>query len=392
MKRITIYGLLVLAVVAGSTLMFQNCSGGIPPATQSATLPSSDGTTRPPTSSDPANWATGDAFGYNNLPVAMQTQMVQVQITSLGYFSTNQPKAIAISADGLGFVRIGVGMTQEQTNQIAKDGCYVISGAKPCSLIAVGDRWNVSRNDLNNSFTYSMTTLSGVPFVPPSAVASIAAAYNSAPLPKALAISLDGAYFFISNTSAEPVGNTADAVRIVMERCEMGAGFVPCMLFAQDNSLVFNPATINRAPVIDYARTTVSTNLPGIRQAQYTSAIQNDYLTRTFGNNLSGAIYITADGAAGYSYDPSAINADTNARTKCNNNAIPAFPCFKYATNKNVVQPFVNNLTALRVFGYGLHCQVMPRASCSAHKAMGCPAGGRYYTQQGLGIAVETCN
>jgi hypothetical protein len=322
--------------------------------------------------------------------------MVQVQLSSLGYAAFTGLKAVAITADGLGFVRRGHGtMTQDDVNKNALEGCYAISGGKACSLIATGDTWNVSGADLATSFLYTLPAptainAASIPFIAPSEATAAASAYNAAAMPKAMALSLDGAYFWVTNTAGAPVANAAEAQRLALERCELNAAAIPCTIFAQDNTVVFNPVAINRAPVIDYARTTLMTNIPGMRQSDFTSVIQNDYLTK--GGATSGAVYITADGHGGYAYGQGSATAnDTTAKANCDARTTTAYPCFKYAVN-TTLQPLTPNLVSVKTYGLDIHCKVVPRATCAAHKAVGCPAGGQYYTIQAGLVALETCN
>jgi hypothetical protein len=393
MKRYTV--LVAVGISITVALFFQNC-GSPAGSPMSYGSQSSNGGGNPPPSADPNNWNKGDAFDYSRLPANMQSQMVQTQFTYLNYPTSTFAKAIAISSDGLGFVKIGTtGVNQDQVNQIAKDGCYSITGGKPCSLIAVGNAWNIAKAALAGSFSYVLPaptalTATSIPFLNPADASNAAINYSGAGMPKALAISLDGAYFSIASTAAEPVADINEATRLVLERCEMGAGYVPCFVFAQNNTIVFTPAALNRTPAIDYARTTVATNIPGIRQALYTSLFQNSYIPNVNGTTVFGAIYITADGVGGYDFEGVAATADTKAKANCTGVAVPAYPCFKYAVNKTI-QPLAANLSAVKNLGTNLHCKAIPRVNCAAHKAMGCPAGGSYYTQQASGIALETC-
>ncbi|NJL24880.1 MAG: hypothetical protein HC902_06710 [Calothrix sp. SM1_5_4] len=405
MKRSTTL-VAIITLVASVLVFFQNCGEGFRSQgayfedSSSGGGSGSNGSGGGGSNGDPntgPQWAKGDNFNYSSLPANYQSQMVQVQITETAYMTNTGPKAIAISADGLGFVRHG-GMsnqTQAQINQAAQQACYAISGGKPCALLAVGNVFNVSRNDLNNSFTYSLplstTVNSNIPFVNANQASAIASSYNAAPSPKAMALSLDGSYFWIAHSTAEPLSSLDEAKRIVLERCELAAATIPCVIYAENASVTFNPLAINRTPVIDYARTEVATNIPGMRQTVFNTVIQNDYLRQVNGTSVFGSIYISADGRGSMSYNSSATTADNDAKSRCTQGASAEFPCFKYATNKTIAS-LTQSLVSVKTYGMNLHCKVVPRASCAAHLALGCPAGGSYYVAQAGSIALQTCN
>jgi hypothetical protein len=285
---------------------------------------SSTGITPDPVVPTGPAWAKGSPFNYDDLPSTMKSQMVRVQLNALGYAGFTGLKAVAITADGLGLVRRGHGtMTQDDVNKNALEGCYAISGGKACSLIAAGDTWNVSGADLATSFLYTLPVptainAASIPFIAPSEATALASAYNAAAMPKAIALSLDGSYFWVADTTDKPLANVDEAKRLALERCELGAAAIPCTLFAQDNAVVFNPVAINRALIIDYARTTLMTNIPGMRQSDFTSVMQNDYLKNV---GKGGAVYITADGHGGYVFGLAggAAAIDSTAKANCNN-------------------------------------------------------------------------
>lgn len=395
--------ILIAAIAAATSLAFQNCAEPLPDTAfhdesssgsgGGSPLPTLPG---PGTSSTPlpssTNWAAGETFNYNDLPAAMKSQMVQVQIEESGYYSFNGPKAVAITSSGLGYVRRMLApATQAQAERAALQACNAISGNQPCGLIAKGNQWAVSRANLNNVFTTTLTVPSSVttsiPFLADSDASQAATSYNTSASPKAMAISLDGMYVYIAQSSTDPIANLDEAKRLAMERCEMVAGSTPCTLYAQDGAVVFSPGALNRATSIDYGRTTIQTNMPGVKQIHYTTYISGNYLKN--GGVENGAIWINALGSAGIRYGT--LTNDTLARDTCASFATASAPCFRYAVN-NVIQPLAPNLASFKYYGQNAHCKVMPRATCAMHKALGCPAGGQYYVLQAGAVTLMTCN
>jgi len=395
-KRLTFFFIFFGALA--TVFIFQNCGKSKSNSPAAPNTSTGGGTGGGGTGTGGTNFAKGELFSYSSLPDELRTQMFQVQLTELNYMSSSTVKAIAVAANGQGFVRRAgyTGMTQEEMNKAVLEACFVISGGKPCSLLVVGNYFNVSRNDLNNSYTFTMTkptTISGttIPFVRTSLATTIATNYLAAASPKALVVGLDGSWFIAANTVQAPVSNLQDATRVAMQRCELSTSVVPCTLFATDNTIIFDPLVINRLPVIDYSVTTLTEVIPGIKLGTFTNAIKNDYLSKVNGTSTYGAVYITPDGAASYSYASSASKANADALAGCKQNEQPAFPCFKYATN-TAVEPLTPNLTAIKYYSLSLHCNTVPRETCAAHLAVGCPAGGSYYTINAGLIALETCN
>lgn len=393
------YVIVAASCITACLLAFQNCGKGMQSASwtgdnngaSSTPLPVliPPGTTTPTTPANPT-FNKGDAFNYASLP--NPTPMLQTQIEKLGYGSYTGSKAIAINVQGLGFVARKGTATQADTNKMALEGCFALGGGLPCALIATGDKFELSSSALSSAYTFTMTAPTAInaatiPFVMPNIRASIGELYSQAASPKALVFSVDGAYIWVTGSDSTPVTSVAEARRVALERCELTAAITPCTVFAENSSVVFNPSSINRTPVIDYSRTALMTNVPGMKDAHFSSIVQ-PYIDAVDGVNVRGSIYIAGDGAGGMAYNTSAATAETNAKNLCEMNVSAGFTCFRYALDENV-QNVALNLFALKNFPE-LHCQTVPRANCAAHKAMGCN-GGNYYVMDGATPKLQTC-
>lgn len=386
----------IAAVLLFSSLVFfQNCgarSNKAAEATGQSAEPLPDPSVPGPAGS--SDFKKGQLFNYDYIPA--KTQMVQNMIDSLGYYAHSGAKAVALAPNGLGFVTRRAAGLQDDASRSALEGCFAISGGKPCSLVAVGYNFAVDLAEIGTSFDFTMATpapgLSGekVPFLLTATRNQLIQEYKMAASPKALAIALDGTYSYVAHTAQFPILSPNEARRLALERCELSAAFSPCTVFAQDDQIVFNPLQLNRTPVIDYTRTQLATNIPGMRDQVFTNNMTNDYLPKVTTQGLSGAIYITADGRGGYSTNASAATVDGDAKATCDANKV-IYPCFRYAINQGI-QNFAGNLVAISQYSINTHCKSMPRQSCANHRQMGCPPGS-YYTMSGSGglPALENC-
>lgn len=386
---------LAAVLLFSSLVFFQNCgprSNKAAEATgQSAEPPPDPSIPGPP---GPPDFKTGQLFNYDYIPA--KTQMVQTMIDSLGYYAHQGAKAVAVAPNGLGFVTRRPAGLQEDASRAALEGCFAISGGKPCSLVAVGHNFAVDLAEIGTSFDFTMSTPTPgltpekLPFLLSATRTQVINDYKVAGTPKALAIALDGTYAFVAHTTQFPILSVNEARRLALERCELSAAFSPCTLYALDDQIVFNPLQLNRTPVIDYARTQLATNIPGMREQVFTNNMTNDYLPKVTTQGLSGAIYITADGRGGYATNANAATVDGDARATCDANKI-VYPCFRYAINQGI-QNFAASLVAISQYSLNTHCKAMPRQTCAHHRAMGCPPGS-YYTMSGGGglPAIENC-
>jgi hypothetical protein len=325
-------------------------------------------------------FSAGDPFNFNLLP--NQEQMLSAQLSYLNYQSYENAKAIAINRQGLGFVSLKASGDIEEATQTALETCAVIGGGLPCGIVAVGNEFVVGSAELDSIFNFQLipeTELnSNIPFL---TLASRQQAYDNYQRrggPKAMAISLDGGYFSAWTTSDSPISSVDDAARVVLERCELNAVISPCILYARNNNVVFDPSTVNRRPQIDYGRTTLRESIPGMRATAFTSLIEGIYIPQVRSGS-SGVIYITTRGVGGYGYGS---GADATARAYCEERA-NGHPCIRYAQNLNIID-IRAHLRGLQE-AETVHCLAVPRASCQDHIAMGC-SGESVYVINGDGL------
>jgi hypothetical protein len=325
----------------------------------------------------------GDAFDY--ALVTPSSQMVSAMLDVLAYPASAGPKAVAVNAQGLGFVRTQ-GDSQATVSQAALEACFVIGGGSPCTLLATGNTFAVDASALSSSssFTFSLaapTDVSKVPFVQPSVVTATTSGYGAVSGAKAIAISLDGVIVAVPGSATDIVSSAAEAQRLALERCELTAGLAPCTLFAVGANVVFGPTKPNGAPQIDYARTTLQTNLPGVSDAAFTANVV-PYM-QGIASGSTGAIFLDDFGDFGTGWSMVAGQGATTAQTGCNQ-AAGAGTCFAYATNDTITFT-PSDLSAIKIYSLETHCKAMPRTDCAAHQAIS------YYTTRTGSVALETC-
>ena len=368
-------------------LGFQNC-GGFKAANSLAQSSASSSSTPVPA----AVFAMGDPFDYSKVPY--QSQMMQALLASFTYPPANVAGststyygAIAIAQSGLGWVSTQQATTQAGENQTALAGCAIMSGM-PCALLASGNTFALNSTDLDQSFTNTLSpatslTTNSNPFGPIDATAL--QNYNALTVSKAIAVSVDG-WYEISGVGSN-AASSAEAARVVMEHCELQAIITPCFLFASGDTIVFNPAQLNRSPTIDYTRTTVQTNIPMMSDAQFASTEQN-YLSLIPAQQVS--IYLNYLGGGGVGNSPSAATAQANALASCQADPTPGQTCFPYSLNLNILFSAAD-ITA-KIQWPEVHCNAVPRTSCADHTAMGCTATGQYYVMSGGVPTLANCN
>jgi hypothetical protein len=338
-----------------------------------------------PVDAPPDRFKVGDPFDYGL--VSPQSQMIATMLKSWSYTASTAPKAIAINKLGLGFVSIKPNSGEGDPVRTALEGCFVIGGGLPCTILADGNVFSVSDHALARADSYnfqlaSPATLADLPFVTTKVRTTDVAAYAAASGFKAIAVSVDGT---TSITQGQVVGSQGEVNRIMLERCEMQAALTPCLLFATGNTPVLDVSHPTFVPQIDFARTTVQTNLPGTTNQNFNQFIPS-YLNDV-NSGLAGAIFLAPRGQ-GAAFTGN--NASANAKATCTAHLVPGDPpCFPYATGRTITFK-ATDLAAYKTSA-DVHCLAMPRANCAAHMAIGCSAGMLYTTHTGS-VALEACN
>jgi hypothetical protein len=338
----------------------------------------------------PGEFQAGDPFDYSL--VLQQSQMVATMVSALHYATSTAPRAIAINANGLGYVTVQPGSTATDVERTALQACYVIGGRKPCTLLALDGEFALDGSALAGSFTATLakpTTLTAIPFVPDRVRTGALVGYTTHAGPKAVAVGLDGTAAFVPKDTTDVIGSQAEADRLALERCEMSSINAPCTLFARGNTVVLDPLAMQWTPAIDYTRTTVQPNIPGMTVANY-NAHMVPYLAG-LAQGFQGVTYIAENGQGGNAWRTTQAQANSEALAFCNQYVGTTGKCFRYATNRSVVMT-PNNLDAIRNHSLALHCSAMPRLDCATHERMGCHTSGTLYTTHAGGVALETCS
>jgi len=331
------------------------------------------------------------------------SQMITALVASQKYGSVSTPKAIAVNQDGLGMVTVHAqDSTQGDADRSALQACFVIGGGKPCALLASGGTFSVDKAALGNGGTYQFSlstprTIAEAPFVAPKELTKYSGPYTAFGGPKALAISLDGTVISVLDRG---LGNQVEADRLALERCEMAAKMIPCMLMASGARISFNPTAGGWKLRGSYRAVDLTTRgivVPGLSAEaiddladgirSYTDRVEDDG---------TGIVYFTPKtGRYGWATPENNLIAGkdykASAKDHCEafdgaGTCIVLVEGLQLALTPQKLGPFVS--------GFELaHCKAMPRENCEAHKTAGCSGGGNYYIISADGkVSSQACN
>ncbi len=362
-----------------------------------ATIPSSPGSTPPPASDPPApvpppaqppSFQKGDVFNPKTYKVS---QMVSALIEGNKYLETKATKAIAVNEKGLGMaVVLSTQASLADAKRAALEGCYVIGGFQPCTVLVADDKYEKDSASLSKPETYTDTlatpkVLTEVPFKDPSQGDLMITQYQKFLGFKAIAISLDGTKVAVIEDDLESID---EAKRLALERCELKAKLIPCFLFAINDDITFAPKGKPWNLSIKFDALDIETKgvqVPGISVSQLDNLVDGiltytDRVEREATGN--GMVYLsTVSGNVGWSTPSHNLitgkDYKASAKERCEAFDGPE-------TCSPVIDKLKVSLTAAQLPSstngyYVAHCKAMPRVSCDAHKAAGCKESGNYY-------------
>lgn len=374
------FGLLVL-------FAFQNCSKNLKdaedPNNQSQVDPNLDPAFASLPTPAPYNFRSGERFSAAALGGALSTPLHSL-LSSSNYLSSSSMKAIAVSNNGLGAVRVLNGGTQADADRMAVESCNAISGAS-CALAVSGDYFAVDSSQLRSAATMrliggsSALSPADVPFILDSERSTITSflSTSSSHLPfKTLALAVSGEIRFGFGQSQ----NEAD--RRALQVCELEAELPPCLVFAQGNQRVFELNRWERISKLRLSPAFVKQNeLPFILESDLPNL---DAFFRRIQQGFVGALAIGRTGSRA-TYE--AALPETAAPEALNRCKTYDTSCVLYSLNQKVALSW-DQLASSRISREAT-CAI-PRASCSAHTERGCAPGDRWLSVNGR-LTYRTC-
>lgn len=329
-------------------------------------------------------FSVGEPFNYSK--VANKSMMLGTFI-QLDRYLTNQSglKAIAISSSGLGYVARKFPteidpVTEEDIRRIALQGCFLVSAGESCALLAVGNQFVVDSETLNDPATFAyriddalLFEVEGLPFMPLITSRRVLAEYSALQNPKALAISIDGGFEYVS---ARDGVDLEEAKRVTLQRCELRSRNSLCLTAAINETLTFELNRNSFVSAVPWQQTTLS--LPSIPSVAGTTARNriNAYIEAVKllpGGNFS-SLAISRNGRNMVAYSTvSQAEADSQAYVNCRDTESRpnVYTCATYSQGLNVV---LDPRNIVRGYSYSknIYCHATPRLSCAAHREAGC--------------------
>jgi hypothetical protein len=387
------------------TINFQNCSGfnsadygsdnevnsdgenGLIPVTGSSG--SGEPTTTVESEQLTAVFSSGDNFIGQTLVAS--GSFLDSLISRIGYQQYSNGKAIAVARNGLGYAALTTENNAE-AERMAVESCNALSGL-PCAVIVSGNLFTVNSENAFDGEEYKINNYKDRRFsrdeIPMAAsrVRSSATVNNfiNAPGFKALAISPTGGLYAVYTTINSLT--MTDVRRMAVQRCELEAAITPCALYAENDTVVFDPSTWYKNSSINFSNNNVLAEPPPASRFGALAAIEK--LLEEVGREKY-AIYITPDGYGFFGkHETDVESARSQALAECETGN-HSTRCIPYASSTGV-NISTNDLISKRDYAE-LFCKTV-RYSCTAHLEMGCSRGAQYWVQNPTTLEAEltTC-
>jgi hypothetical protein len=403
-SRTVISGSLLFLSLAILTINFQNCSG-----LSSSNYGDNDAVTdregsvvddilpitpTTPTPNDEtgltAIFSVGDSF--NGQDLVSSGSFVDSMVERVGYVTYGSGKAIAVASSGLGYVAL-TGGTNLEAERMAVESCNLLA-TDSCALIISGNSFVIDSTDVLNNMEYKLDGLKGKAFsaseIPMASTAKRDTAmvrnFMNAPGNKALAVSITGALYAAYTTTHTL--SESDVSRMAVQRCELESAITPCVLYALNTRVEFNPRGWMKKGSINYSNNDVLALPPPASRATALTSITT--LLDEVGQKKY-AIYATPNGYGYFGrHDNDNAEAEKLAKGYCEA-GVHGSRCILYASTRGVhINP--EDSKAKMNFN-GLYCK-SPRYSCADHRAAGCTENGDYWVQDSSSLksVVMTCN
>ncbi|MGH1468135.1 MAG: hypothetical protein ACRBBP_04540 [Bdellovibrionales bacterium] len=373
------------------TINFQNCSGlssadyGSNSDTvsqgESGLIPVGDTTGDTDTTVEAngltAIFADGDRFTGQTLVAS--GSFLDSLIDRIDYETYSNSKAIAVATSGLGYAALTAGNSAE-AERMAVESCNLLSG-EACALIVSGNLFVVNSTTAFAAKEYKLNGYKDKAFnrgeIPMSASrvrsSSVVTNFINAPGHRALAISITGGVYSVytaTNSLTRP-----EVKRMALQRCELEAAIVPCVLYAVNETVVFDPMSWIKNSSINFSNNNVVAEPPPASRYGALTAIENllDEVDRE-----KYAIYITPSGYGYFGRHATDVEeARSEALAYCEA-GVHGSRCIPYASSTGInLSP--DDLKAKSNFSE-LFCKTV-RYNCAAHLEMGCVRGAQYWVQ-----------
>ncbi len=332
-----------------------------------------------------ATFSSGERFTGQAL--VSQGSFLDKLIEILKYETYSQGKAIAMAETGLGYAAF-TGESDDEAERMAIESCNLLSG-QSCALIVSGDLFTVDSTTAFKDLEYRLSGFEGSVFnrdeIPMSST-RVRASYVvnnfiNAPGHRALALSPAGGAFAVFTTKNSIT--VEEAGRMALQRCELEASLLPCILYAVDDKVVFKAGSWIKSSSINYSNNNAAALPPPASREESLNDIK-DLIAETKRENY--AVYITPSGYGYFGRHKTDVEeAKKQALGYCESGA-DSSRCIFYASSKGVhIGP--DDLYAKQNYP-DLLCKTV-RYNCSAHLEMGCVRGAQYWVQNSRTLEAE---
>ena len=355
---------------------------------------SGGGTTPPVTggSSEPgsvtATFSAGDA--YTGQTLVSSASFLDTMLTSFNYRSYSNAKAVAVSENGLGYASLSDSGNAGEAERMALESCNLLANL-PCALIISGNSFVINSADISQNLEYALADLNGrrfnrneIPMTTNSVRNStLVSNYINAEVEKAMAVSITGGVYVTYTYSYQL--SRAEVERMSVQQCELQAALMPCILYAVNDNVVFDPDDWVKRTKLVFNNNNVMALPPPASRDGALSAIRS--LLDDTSSNERYSIYITANGYGFFGQGSSQSAANDMASNNCNSGNHGS-RCIKYADSEGM--KFDSNRTRAKADYAPLFCKT-PRYSCNDHISLGCSAG-TFWVQDTRTLAAEVAN
>jgi len=337
-----------------------------------------------------AEFSAGDR--YQGQVLVSTNSFLDTMLNTFNYSSYGFSKAIAVAENGLGYMSMSDVNNPNEAVRMALESCNLLANL-PCAVIVSDNVFVIDSSDISNHLEYVINDLNGTSFnrsaIPMTTDSvrnsTLVSNYISADVEKAMAISVTGGVYVTYTYSY--ILSQQEVERMAVQQCEMQSAISPCILYAVNNSVVFDPDDwVKRTQLIYNNNNVMAISPPASRDGALT-AIRS--LLDSLEDGQRYAITITPNGYGYFGVGDDVASAVTSANSSCAS-GVHNTRCVEYA-NSEGVSFSVNNIQS-KINYPSLFCKSV-RYSCRDHRALGCDAG-TYWVQDTRSLSAELayCN
>ena len=337
-----------------------------------------------------ATFSAGDR--YQGEVLVDSESFLDSMISTFNYRSYSFSKAIAVTENGLGYMSMSDVNNKREAERMAIESCNLLANL-PCALIVSENTFVIDSDEISDNLEYVIGDLNGKRFNRneiPMTTSSVRNSqfitnYINAEAEKALAISVTGGVYATYTYSYKL--SRQEVERMVVQQCEMQSAITPCILYAVNDVVVFDPDDwVKKTQLVYNNNNVMAIPPPGARDGVL--AVIRGLLDDTT-REEKYSITITTNGFGFFGRGSTVEEASERSDSKCTGDkGSHGSRCIKYADSEGV-KFSVDDINAKSRYP-SLFCKTV-RYGCSDHRALGC-GSGTYWVQNTRSLAAEIEN